>query len=254
VDKELSGKVVVVTGGAAGIGAEIAKRLSEEGAKVARLDVAHNGLGNHYDIPCDVTDPLEVHKAFEAIAKKWGRIDLLVNNAGVARVAPIEKLGRNDWNICMDVNATGSFLCSREVIPYLKKQSGSSIVFISSKNVTSPGKDFGAYSVSKAAQAQLAKILAIELAEYGIRVNSVLPDGIFEDSKLWKEIGADRAKSRGLKVEDLPDFYAKRNLLQTRVYGKDVAEAVLFLASARSSKTTGAMLPVDGGVPAAFPR
>jgi NAD(P)-dependent dehydrogenase (short-subunit alcohol dehydrogenase family) len=132
---------------------------------------------------------------------------------------------------------------------------GGSIVAVASKNVVSPGKDFGAYSASKAAQAQLARILAIEGAEIDVRVNMVNPDGIFESSGLWSpEMRQERAKAYGIPVEKIEEFYTSRNLLKTRVKASNVADAVLFLASARAAKTTGAMIPVDGGVKEAFPR
>jgi NAD(P)-dependent dehydrogenase (short-subunit alcohol dehydrogenase family) len=131
---------------------------------------------------------------------------------------------------------------------------GGSMVFVSTKNVLSPGKDFAAYSASKAAQTQLAKVLALELAPIQVRVNAVTPDGIFEDSGLWESVGPDRAKTQGIKFEHLADFYRKRNLLARQVRPNDVAEAVLFLASERASRTTGTLLPVDGGLKDAFPR
>ena len=128
-------------------------------------------------------------------------------------------------------------------------------MFIGTKNVPAPGADFGAYSVSKAAEVQLARVIAIENGQFGIRSNVVNPDAIFQGSRLWsEEIRQERANAHGVPVEELEEFYQQRNLLKTQVYAEDVAEAVLFLASGRSAKTTGAMMPVDGGVREAFPR
>jgi len=119
----------------------------------------------------------------------------------------------------------------------------------------SPGKDFAAYSAAKAAEAQLAKVLALEGAPHGIRSNIVNPDAVFQDSKLWSDdVRRERAAAQGIMVEQLEDFYRKRNLLGTRILPEDVAEAVLFFAADRSSKTTGCTLTVDGGVKDAFPR
>ena len=118
-----------------------------------------------------------------------------------------------------------------------------------------PGAEFGAYSVAKAAEVQLARVLALENGQHGIRVNVVNPDAIFQGSQLWsQELREERASAHGVTVEGLEDFYRQRNLLKARVFAEDVAETVLFLASSRSAKTTGAMIPVDGGVREAFPR
>jgi NAD(P)-dependent dehydrogenase (short-subunit alcohol dehydrogenase family) len=119
----------------------------------------------------------------------------------------------------------------------------------------SPGKDFAAYSAAKAAEAQLAKVLALEGAAHGIRSNIVNPDAVFQDSRLWSEaIRRERAAAQGIAVEQLEEFYRARNLLGARILPEDVAQAVLFLASDRAAKTTGCTLTVDGGVKDAFPR
>ena len=154
------------------------------------------------------------------------------------------------------MNATGHFLVGREAMRILEEQGiGGSLVFIASKNVLAPGKDFGAYSSAKAAETQLARVLAIEGGEHGIRVNIVNPDAVFQDSGLWSpEVREERARAHGIRVADLEDFYRKRNLLGVRVTGEDVAEAALWLASDRSAKTTGCILTTDGGVREAFPR
>jgi NAD(P)-dependent dehydrogenase (short-subunit alcohol dehydrogenase family) len=132
---------------------------------------------------------------------------------------------------------------------------GGAMVFVATKNVTAPGKDFGAYSAAKAAEAQLARVLAIEGGEYGVRVNIVNPDAVFEGSGLWtEEVRRQRADTYGIRADELEEYYRQRNLLRARITGNDVAEAVLWLASDRSAKTTGAMIPVDGGVREAFPR
>src|SRR5437867_6743083 len=126
---------------------------------------------------------------------------------------------------------------------------GGALVFVSTKNVMSPGKDFAAYSASKAAEAQLAKVLALEGAPHRIRSNIVNPDAVFQDSKLWsEEVRRERAAAQGIPVTELEDFYRKRNLLGVRILSEDVAEAVLCLASDGSARTTGCTLPVEGCV------
>ena len=155
----------------------------------------------------------------------------------------------------MAVNTTGHFFVTREAMRMMKAQgTGGSLVYNATKNVTAPGSRFGAYSISKAAEAQLCRIAAIEGSEIGVRANMVNPDAVFDRSGLWQEIGPERAAAHGISLDELPEFYRKRNLLKARVTAEDVAEAILFLAGPRSARTTGTMLPVDGGIREAFPR
>jgi NAD(P)-dependent dehydrogenase (short-subunit alcohol dehydrogenase family) len=180
----------------------------------------------------------------------------LISNAGTAHSAPVAEMARDDWERSFAVNATGHFLVAREAMRVLLRQGlGGALVFVATKNVMAPGKDFAAYSAAKAAEAQLAKVLALEGAPHGIRSNIVNPDAVFQDSKLWSEdVRRQRAAAQGVGVDQLEDFYRRRNLLGVRILPEDVAEAVLFLASDRSAKTTGCTLTVDGGVREAFPR
>jgi rhamnulose-1-phosphate aldolase/alcohol dehydrogenase len=267
-EKELSRKIALVTGGGRGIGKACALRLAEAGACVAVLDLnaqsaaevaeaieAKHGPGRALGLQVDITDEVAVATGLEGVLQAWGGLDVVVNNAGVGRTGAVEGLSLEDWKASLEVNATGHFLVSRAAARIFRAQGlGGSMVFVSSKNVLSPGKDFGAYSASKAAQTQLAKVLALELAPLGVRVNCVCPDAVFEDSGLWEAIGPGRAQAQGVTLEKLKQFYAQRNLLKRDVRPGDVAEAVLFLASERSSRTTGTLLPVDGGLKDAFPR
>lgn len=268
-EKALSRRIALITGAAGGIGRAIAERLLAEGAMVAMtdvdLDATHKlaeefgrrfGEGHAVALEMDVTDDRSVRRAFAETVLTFGGVDIFVSNAGIAHCAPVDRLSRADWERSVAVNATGHLLASQEAIRIMRSQGlGGAIVVISTKNVFSPGQDFGAYSASKAAQHQLAKIMAIENARYGIRVNMVNPDAVFLNSGLWSpEIRAERAKAHGIPINQVEDFYAKRNLLGAKILPQDVAEAVLFFASNRSSKTTGAVLPVDGGVKDAFPR
>ncbi len=268
-EKELARQVALVTGAASGIGRAIARRLAQEGAHVIVTDLnsagaeavateicQKQGLKRAISLPLDVTNPQEVKVTFEATCRAYGGLDILISNAGIAQVGAIDALRLEDWERSLAVNTTGHFLVVREALRIMKAQGrGGSIVFNATKNVTAPGKDFGAYSVAKAAEAQLCRIVAIEGGEFGIRANMLNPDAIFEGSGLWSdELKAQRAQAYGLPVEKLGDFYRQRNLLKAEVTAEDVAEAALFLAGPRSAKTTGAMLPVDGGVKEAFPR
>jgi NAD(P)-dependent dehydrogenase (short-subunit alcohol dehydrogenase family) len=204
----------------------------------------------------DVTDESSVRAGFEETVLAHGGLDVVVSNAGAAHSAPVVRLELGDWTRMFAVNATGHFLVAREAMRVLLAQGlGGALVFVGTKNVMSPGKDFAAYSASKAAEAQLAKVLALEGAPHGIRSNIVSPDAVFQDSGLWSaEVRRERAAAQGIAVEELEEFYRKRNLLGVRILPEDVAEAVLFLASDRSAKTTGCTLTVDGGLRDAFPR
>ena len=268
-EKELARRVALVTGGAHGIGKAIAQRLAAEGAHVVVTDLdgegaqavaqdlnAANGAGRAVGCRLDVTSEAETAEGFKLARLTFGGLDILVSNAGVATVGAVDVLSLADWQRAFDINTTGHFLAAREAVKLMKEQGiGGSLVFIGTKNVPSPGKDFGAYSASKAAEVQLARVLAVENGDYGIRSNIVNPDAIFQGSNLWsEEVKQQRSQSYNIGADDLPDYYRQRNLLKEFIYSEDVAEAVLFLACDRSSKTTGAMFPVDGGLKDAFPR
>ncbi len=267
-EAELSRFVGIVTGAAGGIGRGIAQMLVDRGASVAVTDLQHRdieqfaqelnqraGRRRAVGLVMDVTNETSVERAFDETIRTFGGADFLVSNAGIATVSSIDRLSREAWDRSLAVNATGHFLVARTVVRWLRAQElGGALVFIASKNVPAPGKDFGAYSAAKAAETQLARILAIENGEHGIRANIVHPDGVFDGSGLWKTIGPDRAKTYRLPTSRLESYYQQRNLLKARVLPSDVAEAVCFLISQRSAKTTGCVLTVDGGLREAFPR
>jgi rhamnulose-1-phosphate aldolase/alcohol dehydrogenase len=266
-EKELAGHIAMITGAASGIGRAIALRFAEEGAHVVVTDVADtqdvvqqivdkHGLRRAIGIKLDVSDEANVERAFEETVRAYGGLDVVVSNAGISSFGSLDVLPLADWERAFAVNTRGHFLVSRAAIRIMKQQGrGGSIVFNASKNVTAPGKEFGAYSVSKAAEAQLCRIVALEGGEFGIRANMLNPDAIFDGSRFWSdEMRNMRAQAYGIDASKLPDFYRNRTLLKTEVTADDVAEAALFLAGPRSAKTTGAMLPVDGGVKEAFPR
>ena len=266
---ELAGRVALITGGAAGIGRAIALRLASEGAHVVVTDIDGDGaqavatqvvdrygLGRGIGLAMDVTNQQDVAEAFRTTVIAYGGLDILVSNAGIAPTGSMHEMSLALWQKAFDVNTTGHFLVAQEAVKIMRQQGiGGNLVFVGTKNVPAPGGDFGAYSASKAAEVQLARVLAIENGSHGIRCNIINPDAIFEGSGLWStEVRQQRAEAHNVDVDQLEDFYRQRNLLKQRVLAEDVAETALYLASNRSAKTTGAMIPVDGGVREAFPR
>lgn len=268
-EKEFKRKVAFITGAAGAIGAETAAAFAGAGAHVVLGDVDEgkarelenslnkkHGEGTAFAVRLNVTSESSVHHAFNAAVLKYGGIDVIFSNAGIATSAPIESLEMEAWRRNLDVNATGAFVIARAALRHFKEQGiGGAVVLNATKNVLAPGREFAAYSASKAAAVQLARVLALEGGEHGVRVNIVNPDAVFDGSGLWsREVRRQRAKAQGIDPRELESFYAKRNILQARVTARDVADAVLFLASERAAKTTGALLPVDGGLREAFPR
>ncbi len=268
-ERELAGRIAFITGGASGIGRAIAHRLAKEGAHVVIADInldgakivaedicKANGLKRAVAVSCNVTSEADVMSAFASACSAYGGVDIVVNNAGIATSAPIEKTTLAEWQKNMDILNTGYFLVAREAFKVLKQQNrGGSIVFICSKNSVYAGKNAAAYSAAKAAELHLARCLAEEGGASGIRVNSVLPDAVLQGSAIWNSSWREeRAKNYGIKPEELDAYYASRTTLKVNVFPDDIAEGVLFFASDRAAKTTGAMLTIDGGVPAAYAR
>lgn len=265
--KPLAGRVALITGGAGAIGRGVAKVLKANGAEVviadiAGVDEAASELGS-LGVTMDVTSSASIADGFRVACERFGGVDIVVPNAGVALSKPIEELGDEEAMRVMDINFQGYLRTVQESIRVMKRQdSGGHIVIISSKNVLAPGNEFSIYSASKAAGHQLGKVAAMELAPFGIKVNMIAPDAVFatEDdpegeirSGLWQVVGPDRAKAHKIDASQLEAFYQSRNLLKATVSAEDVGRAVLFFATDQTP-TTGATLPVDGGVAQAFPR
>ena len=192
------------------------------------------------------------------IIRTWGGIDLVVVNAGIALVSSLQTLELERFRKLERVNVEGTLLVLAESARLFERQAtGGDIVLVSTKNVFAPSAHFGAYSATKAAAHQLARIASLELAPIDVRVNMVAPDGVFGEgarkSGLWAEVGPDRMKARGLDEKGLEEYYRDRNLLKARITARHVANAVLYFAT-RQTPTTGATLPVDGGLPDATPR
>ncbi|NMM66486.1 bifunctional aldolase/short-chain dehydrogenase [Bacillus clausii] len=264
-----SRKVAFVTGGAGGIGSETSRQFAAQGAHVVLADLnleraeevaaeinGQFGAGRALALKMDVTDEQAVKQAFADVARTYGGVDIVVNNAGLATSSPFDETTLQEWQLNLDVLATGYFLVARQAFAQMKEQgTGGSMVFIGSKNSGYAGKNASAYSAAKAMEAHLARCIAAEGGTYGIRVNTVLPDAVLQGSAIWDSAWREeRAAAYGIAADELEDHYKKRTTLGVHIFPADIAEAVLFFASSKSEKTTGCMLTVDGGVPAAFPR
>ena len=180
----------------------------------------------------------------KTIVKKYGGIDILVSNAGTfSSSAKLEDIDDKKWKMDLDINLASHHRILRESVPYLKVGVDPAIIFLGSRNVGAPGIGAGTYTIAKAGLTQMSRLAAIELAKFNIRVNTIHPDCVY-DTNVWnKEIIKERAKQYNLSIKD----YKERNLLKTEVSSLDVAELVVFFASTKSNKTTGAQIPIDGG-------
>lgn len=267
--KPLAGRVAVVTGGAGGIGRASAEKLLADGACVVLLDIdpaalveverdfaARHGADRVRRARADVTDEESVEAAFDHAAREFGGVDILVSSAGIASSAPFDEITLEHWQRNVDILATGYFLVARAAFRRMKAQGrGGSIVFIGSKNALAASEKAAAYNTAKAAELHLARCIALDGAALGIRANVVNPDAVLKGSRIWSgEWKAERAAAYGLEQEQLAEHYKKRSLLKLEVTPDDVADAVLFFASDRSSRSTGNLLNVDAGNVTAFPR
>lgn len=268
-EAEFSRQIAFITGGAGGIGSETAKRLVSEGAHVVLADLNLEGaqkvadeLNEKYGelraiaVKMDVTQEEQVQAAYETAALTYGGVDIIVNNAGLATSSPFDETSLKEWNLNINVLGTGYFLVAREAFKLMKQQAlGGSMVFVGSKNSVYAGKNASAYSSAKALEAHLARCIAAEGGEFGIRVNTVLPDAILQGSAIWNSNWRnERAAAYGIEPDQLEEYYRKRTTLLVNIFPKDIAEGIAFFASSKASKTTGCMLTIDGGVPAAFTR
>ncbi|MBU5346784.1 bifunctional aldolase/short-chain dehydrogenase [Paenibacillus lautus] len=268
-EAEFSRQIAFITGGAGGIGSATARRLVADGAHVVLADLnlegaqqvaeeinAKYGENRAFAVKMDVTDEEAVKRAYRETSITYGGVDIIVNNAGLATSSPFDETSLKEWNLNMNVLGTGYFLVAREAFSLMKTQGvGGSMVFVGSKNSVYAGKNVTAYSSAKALEAHLARCIAAEGGEYGIRVNTILPDAILQGSAIWNSNWRnERAAAYGIEPDQLEEHYRKRTTLLVNIYPQDIAEGIAYFASSRSSKTTGCMLTIDGGVPAAFTR
>lgn len=268
-ENEFSRQVAFVTGGAGGIGSETCRTFARQGAHVILADLNLEGaqkvaqeINEEIGMDCaiavkmDVTDENQIIDAFKASILSFGGVDIVVNNAGLATSSAFEDTTLKEWNLNMNVLGTGYFLVSREGFKIMKQQQlGGNLIFVGSKNSIYAGKNAAAYSSVKALETHLARCIAAEGGDYGIRANSVLPDAVLQGSAIWgSRWREERAAAYNIEPEQLENHYKDRTVLKVNIFPSDIANAIAFFASKNSAKTTGCMLTVDGGVAAAFTR
>jgi rhamnulose-1-phosphate aldolase/alcohol dehydrogenase len=267
--KALSGKIALITGSAGGIGKAIAKKFAEEGACVIlndmnqdRLEEAKNEFNAEFGRDTfsanvlDVTQADTISHTFNTAALQFGGIDIVVNNAGLSLSKSMEEHTEKDWDLVYDVLVKGQFLVTQKGIEIMRKQNtGGDVLNIVSKNALVSGPNNAAYGSAKAAQLHLSRLNAAELGKDKIRVNVVNPDAVISGSNIWSGGWAEgRAKAYGIKVEELPQYYAGRTLLNEIILPEDIANACFVFVSGLLQKSTGNVLNVDGGVAMAFVR
>jgi 3-oxoacyl-[acyl-carrier protein] reductase len=240
----LEGKIGIVTGAGSGIGEAIAKKLAQEGCNLVATDINETSLNrvvneilslgyNAIGVKADVANKTEVELLVKTTIQKYGKIDLLVNNAGIYPASPVTELKEEEWNRVIDVDLKGVFLCSQEVIKYMIKQKSGAIVNIGSVDGKEPPGGNVHYSAAKAGVMNMTKTFALELAKYGIRVNSVSPGWVATPNVLandrWKMIINKIPLGRLAKTEE-------------------IADGVLFLLTDYASYITGEILDINGGL------
>ncbi len=267
--KALSGKIALITGSAGGIGKAIAKKFAEEGACVilndmnqVRMQETKEEFEKEFSTDVyaadvlDVTIPATIYNTFKTAALTFGGIDIVVNNAGLSLSKSLEDHTEEDWDLLYDVLVKGQFLVTQKAIRIMRKQGiGGDVINIVSKNALVSGPNNAAYGSAKAAQLHLSRLNAAELGKDKIRVNVVNPDAVISGSNIWSGGWAEgRAKAYDVKVEDLPQYYAGRTLLNEIILPEDIANACFAFTGGLLNKSTGNVLNVDGGVAMAFVR
>ena len=260
----LGHQVAVITGGAGAIGRAIGEGFLRAGAKVVLVDIDERRLreveqelrakyrgGRVLGVVADVRDSQQVDRVFHLVSEEFGRLDILVNNAAVTQIKPIDALSDDDIDRIIDTNLKGYVICARGAVRMMKRGgTKGTLLFVSSKNGLFGAAEKCLYSATKGGELTLARALARELGSAGIRVNSICPDAVLEGSRLWEDeayrLGT--ARRYGISESDIPEYYRTRSALKTSITPQDVANAALFLVSDMAASITGAILTVDGGV------
>jgi NAD(P)-dependent dehydrogenase (short-subunit alcohol dehydrogenase family) len=245
-----TGEIALVTGAASGIGKACANSLLERGAAVIGLDISNKIVDifnneNFLGLICDISDEEAIKKAIDQSTLAFGGLDMLILNAGIFPAGcRIEAMKMDEWEKVMRINLNGNMALMRESYPLLKLAPGHGRVVINgSRNVKAPGPGASAYSASKAALTQLARVAALEWGKDGIRVNVVHPNAVFDTALYTEEVLKARAASYGITVEQ----YKKNNILSVEITSRDVGEMVAEMCGPLYAKITGVQVSIDGG-------
>ena len=255
----LTDRIALVTGGAQGLGAAICLRLAREGCDVVVADlnreqaeqtalaVANETGRRAIALPVNVADEEQVRDMVDAVVSEFGRLDILVANAGVVRSSPVDEMSLRDWKLVMDVNLTGYFLCAKYAAAVMKRQRSGVIIQINSKSGKKGSFKNGAYAASKFGGIGLTQSIALELAEYGVRVNAICPGNLL-DSPLWVgSLYEQYSKRLGVSEEEVRQRYIDQVPMRRGCTYDDVTNVLVFLASDQSSYMTGQAINVTGG-------
>ena len=262
IPSPLLNQIAIVTGAGSGLGKSIAIGMARAGAMVGLLDINEKEAKQvaqsvQKELPqaqtivlkCDVTNEAQVEKSCEKIINQWGGIDILINAAGIAPPGALVDLDVKKWRKALEINLTGYFLMAKIVSRILIKQSiGGNIINLSSKSGLSASKNNTAYNATKAGEIHMARGWALELGEYGIRVNSICPGNVFEGSKIWnQEYIKVCSKKYGIKPDEVIPYYTAQTALKREIKGQDIADLAVFLCSDKARTITGQTLVADSG-------
>ncbi len=253
------GKTAVVTGGAQGLGEAISLRLAQEGCNVVIADINQNGIDETQEkiqtafavetlgIVTDVTHEAQVAQLVDETVRKFDRLDILVNNAGVLIAEPVDEFPADLWMKVIEVNLYGYFLCAKHAARVMKAQRSGVIIQINSKSGKKGSYKNSAYAASKFGGIGLTQSIALELAEYGVRVNAICPGNML-DSPLWVDsLFEQYSRTRGMTVEEVRQYYIDQVPLKRGCTYDDVCNLLVFLASEQSNYMTGQAINVTGG-------